>query len=106
MFFTENFPICGRIATKDEAPRRSPEIQRKLARVIALLEELVSETRPAVDVMAAKKAQRRENARRLAEVQDAYYSRNPHKPRKRAAWEDRLAARDGAAQFLSAAEQA
>lgn len=66
MFFTESFPIHGRIATRDQAPqRRDPEIERKLARVVSLLEKLVAEDRPAVDVMAAKKAKRRENARRL-----------------------------------------
>ena len=43
-------------------------LKKKLDRVISLLEELAKEKRPAAtDVMAAKKAQRRENARRLRE---------------------------------------
>ena len=52
-----------------KAPKeRDPDVEKKLARVIALLEELAKEKRPAAtDVMAAKKAQRRENARRLRE---------------------------------------
>ena len=47
---------------------RDPKLEAKLARVVDCLEKLVAEDRPAAtDVMAAKKAQRRENARRLRE---------------------------------------
>ena len=84
--------------------KRDPKLEAKLARVVELLEKLVAEDRPAVtDVMAAKKQQRRENARRLRErdadgmkflqdairqatyeancdfAQAAYAARNPHK---------------------------
>ena len=46
--------------------KRDPKLEAKLARVVELLERLVAEDRPAVtDVMAAKKARERENARRL-----------------------------------------
>ena len=46
--------------------KRDPKLEAKLARVVELLEKLVAEDRPAVtDVMAAKKQQRHENARRL-----------------------------------------
>ena len=68
-FYGECMPIPG-VAVRDEitkAPKeRDPKLEAKLARVVELLEKLVD--RPAVsDVMAAKKAQRRENARRLRE---------------------------------------
>lgn len=106
VFYTENFPILTRVAAKDQAPpqRRDPKLEAKLSRIVALLEKLVAEDRPAVtDVMAAKKQQRHENARRLREhgtdsmkflqdairqaayeaacegAQAAYTSRNPHK---------------------------
>lgn len=67
----ECMPI-HRVVVRDEITKepkeRDPDVEKKLARVIALLEELAKEKRPAAtDVMAAKKAQRRENARRLRE---------------------------------------
>lgn len=109
VFYTENFPIFTRVATKDQAPpqRRDPKMEAKLSRIVALLEKLAAEDRPAVtDVMSAKKRQRRENARRLRDrdtdsmkflqdairqaayeaacegAQAAYASRNPHKAQR------------------------
>ena len=52
----------------EQHKKRDPKLEAKLARVVELLEKLVAEDRPAAaDVMAAKKAQRRENARRMRE---------------------------------------
>ena len=109
MFFTESFPIHGRIATRDQAPERlSPELEKKLAQVVSLLEKLVvAEDRPAVaDVMSEKKRQRHENARRLRDrgmggltslqdairraefdalcefAESAYSDRNPHRKQR------------------------
>ena len=70
-FYGECMPIPG-VVVRDEITKepkeRDPDVEKKLARVIALLEELAKERHPAAtDVMAAKKAQRRENARRLRE---------------------------------------
>lgn len=69
-FYGECMPIPG-VVVRDEITKepkeRDPDVEEKLARVVALLEKLVEEDRPAVDVMAAKKQQRRENARRLRE---------------------------------------
>lgn len=70
-FYGECMPIPG-VVVRDEITKepkeRDPDVKKKLDRVIALLEELAKEKRPAAtDVMAAKKAQRRENARRLRE---------------------------------------
>lgn len=147
MVYTTPIPLPEMVMVRDQAPELSPEVRRKLDRVIALLEKLVNEDRPAVDLMAAKKAQRRENVRRLRDVkrrslsdgglgalddairqadyeaaQEAYAARNPHKVqqdvprdnrlqyphkhRQREAWEDRLAAHDSAARFMTACEQA
>lgn len=105
MVYTTPIPLPKMVMVKDQAPKkRDPKLEAKLARVVALLEKLVAEDRPAVtDVMAAKKKQRHENARRLRErdtdsmkfLQDAirqaayeaacegsqaaYAARNPHK---------------------------
>lgn len=70
-FYGECMPIPG-VVVRDEITKepkeRDPDMKKKLDRVIALLEELAKEKRPAAtDVMSAKKAQRRENARRLRE---------------------------------------
>lgn len=70
-FYGECMPIPG-VVVRDEITKepkeRDPDVKKKLDRVIALLEELAAGKRPtATDVMAAKKAQRRENARRLRE---------------------------------------
>lgn len=72
MAYTSPMPLPRMCLVNDQAPqqpqKRDPEVERKLARVVALLEKLVNEDRPAAaDVMAAKKAQRQENARRLRE---------------------------------------
>lgn len=68
MVYTTPIPLPKMAMVRDQAPQRDPDVEKKLARVIALLEELAKEKRPAAaDVMAAKKAQRRENARRLRE---------------------------------------
>lgn len=74
MFFEKPIPLPKMVMVTDQAPEQlPPELKEKLSRVIALLEKLVAEDRPAAaDVMAAKKAQRRENARRLRE-RDAKY---------------------------------
>lgn len=69
--YGECMPIPG-VVVRDEITKepkeRDPDVKKKLDRVIALLEELAKEKRPAAtDVMAAKKAQRLENARRLRE---------------------------------------
>lgn len=114
-FYGECMPIPG-VVVRDEITeqpkrrepaqpkKRDPKLEAKLARVVELLEKLVAEDRPAAtDVMSAKKAQRRENARRLRDqgtdslafLQDAirqaayeaacegsqaaYAARNPHK---------------------------
>lgn len=106
-FYGECMPIPG-VVVRDEITeqpkKRDPELEKKLAQVVALLEKLVAEDRPAVtDVMAAKKKQRHENARRLRDrdtdsmkflqdairqatyeancdfAQAAYAARNPHK---------------------------
>ena len=190
-FYGECMPIPG-VVVRDEITKepkeRDPDVEAKLARVVALLEKLVEEDRPAeTDVMAAKKQQRRENARRLRErnakakkyedpedrvtvpaefleksdvvaarkkmyqenakrmlekspeyrlndalrkleyeqrcrdAENAYSARNPHKaqqdepqenrvqyphkPRKRAPWEDRLATQDSASGFMIICEQ-
>ena len=70
-FYGECMTIPG-VVVRDEITKepkeRDPDVKKKLDRVISLLEELAKEKRPApADVMAAKKAQRRENARRLRE---------------------------------------
>ena len=118
MFFEKPIPLPKMVMVRDQAPQQmTPETKLKLALVVELLEQLVAEDRPA-DVMGAKKAQRRENARRLLEhgtdsmkflqdairqaayeatcegIQAAYAARNPHKARKREAWEERLSIRD------------
>lgn len=69
LFYEKPIPLPKMVMVKDQAPKkRDPELEKKLARVVALLEKLVAEDRPAAtDVMSAKKAQRRENARRLRE---------------------------------------
>lgn len=68
MVYTTPIPLPKMAMVRDQAPQRDPDMKKKLDRVIALLEELAKEKRPAAtDVMAAKKAQRRENARRLRE---------------------------------------
>ena len=68
MFYTTPIPLPKMVMVKDQVPQRDPDVEKKLARVVALLEKLVEEDRPAeTDVMAAKKQQRRENARRLRE---------------------------------------
>lgn len=70
-FYGECMPIPGVVVRDEitkESKERDPDVRKKLDRVIALLEELAKEKRPAAtDVMSAKKAQRRENARRLRE---------------------------------------
>ena len=106
-FYGECMPISG-VSVRDgitvRPKKADPKLEAKLARVVELLEKLVAEKRPAVtDVMAAKKQQRHENARRLREhgtdsmkflqdairqaayeaacegAQSAYAARNPHK---------------------------
>ena len=69
MVYTTPIPLPKMVMVKDQAPKkRDPKLEAKLARVVELLEKLVAEDRPAAaDVMGAKKAQRRENARRLQE---------------------------------------
>lgn len=68
MVYTTPIPLPKMVMVRDQAPQRDPDVEKKLDRVIALLEELAKEKRPAAtDVMSAKKAQRRENARRLRE---------------------------------------
>ena len=68
MVYTTPIPLPKMLMVRDQAPQRDPDVKKKLDRVISLLEELAKEKRPAAtDVMAAKKAQRRENARRLRE---------------------------------------
>lgn len=69
--YGECMPIPG-VVVRDEITKepkeRDPDVKKKLDRVISLLEELAKEKRPAAaDIMAAKKAQRQENARRLRE---------------------------------------
>lgn len=67
-FFEKPIPLPKMVRVWDQQPqKRDPELDRKLARVVALLEELVGETHPAVDVMAEKRKQKQENARRLRE---------------------------------------
>lgn len=117
MFFTERFPILRNVETIDQAPERmDPKLEKKLAQVVALLEKLVVEgDRPAVsDVMAAKKIQRRENARRLRDrgadgmtslldaikraeydalceiAEGAYAARNPHKEQREVSRDSRV----------------
>lgn len=114
---TYDKPLPLTRVVKDQAPpqRRDPKMEAKLSRIVALLEKLVAEDRPAVtDVMAAKKQQRRENARRLRDrdtdsmkflqdairqaayeaacegAQAAYASRNPHKAQQDETQETRV----------------
>ena len=95
--------------------KRDSKLEAKLARVVELLEKLVAEDRPAAaDVMAAKKQQRQENARRLRDrdtdsmkflqdairqaayeancdfAQAAYAARNPHKAQQDAPQDTRV----------------
>ena len=70
-FYGECMPIPG-VVVRDEITKepkeRDPDVKKKLDRVIALLEELAKQKRPApTDALTEKKAQRRENARRLRE---------------------------------------
>ena len=108
MVYTTPIPLPKMVMVKDQAPKkRDPKLEAKLARVVELLEKLVAEDRPAVDVMAAKKQQRHENARRLRDQgtdsmaflrdairqaayeaacegsQAAYAARNPHKAKQK-----------------------
>lgn len=69
LFYEKPIPLPKMVMVRDQASKkRDPELEKKLARVVELLEKLVNEDRPAVDIMAAKKAQRRENARRLRDA--------------------------------------
>lgn len=70
-FYGECMPIPG-VVVRDEITKepkeRDPDVKKKLDRVISLLEELAKQKRPApTDALTEKKAQRRENARRLRE---------------------------------------
>ena len=89
----------------EQPKKRDTKLEAKLAKVVELLEKLVAEDRPAVDVMAVKKQQRHENARRLRDTdslaflqdairqaayeaacegsQAAYAARNPHKAKQK-----------------------
>ena len=117
-FYGECMPIPG-VAVRDEitkAPKeRDPKLEAKLARVVELLEKMVAEDRPAAtDVMGAKRALRRENARRLREqgtdsmtslldaikraeydalceyAESAYAARNPHKEQREVSRDSRV----------------
>ena len=100
--------------------KRDPKLEAKLARVVALLERLVAEDRPAVtDGMKFLQDAIRQVAFEAAceGAQAAYAARNPHKaqqkdtaqekrlqyphkPRQREPWENRIAAQDSANWFL------
>lgn len=107
MVYTTPIPLPKMVMVRDQATELSPEIRQKLDRVIALLEKLVAEDRPAVaDIMSEKKRQRHENARRLRDrgmdgltslqdairraefdalcefAESAYSDRNPHKKQR------------------------
>lgn len=108
LFYEKPIPLPKMVRVWDQAPEQlSPELEKKLAQVVSLLEKLVAEDRPAVaDVMSEKKRQRHENARRLRErgmcgltslqdairraefdalcefAESAYSDRNPHKKQR------------------------